>query len=93
MVVYVLRTDVPADDANYRPSARRDHLIWSEGKGHTGEKTAWYAFQAVAEALDFNRDLWPTRAGSWRTASLLNGQLAELKNRVLDNLVGYAAAA
>ena len=72
---------------------REIRRLFTAGKGHTGERTAWYAYQAVAEALDFNRDLWPTRAGSWRTASLLNGQLAELKNRVLDNLVGYAAAA
>ncbi|QDU18461.1 DUF932 domain-containing protein [Urbifossiella limnaea] len=66
--------------------------LWLEGKGHDGEPTAWYAYNGAAEALDHNRSLWPTRAGSWRTASLLDGELGRMKNRVLDNLVGYAVA-
>jgi phage/plasmid-like protein (TIGR03299 family) len=65
--------------------------LWTHGKGHTGEKNAWYAYQAAVEAVDHNRDLWPTRAGSWRTASLLDGELAKMKNRVLDNLVTFAS--
>ncbi|MBN9517148.1 DUF932 domain-containing protein [bacterium] len=73
-----------------RSAVRR---LWVEGKGHTGEPTAWFAYNGAAEALDHDRGLWPTRAGSWRTASLLDGELARLKTRVLDNLVGFAAVA
>lgn len=39
-----------------------------------------------------NRALYPTRAGAYRTASLLTGQSAQMKNRVLDNLVSHALA-
>lgn len=66
--------------------------LWFDGKGHTGEPSAWFAYNGAAEALDHNRSLWPTRAGAWRTASLLDGELGRMKNKVLDNLVGYAAS-
>lgn len=64
--------------------------LWFAGKGHSGEPTAWFAYNGAVEALDFNRELWPTRSGSWRTASLLDGELGRMKNRVLDYLVEYA---
>ena len=64
--------------------------MWLEGKGHIGNHSAWEAYNGAVEALDFNRELWPTRAGSYRTASLLGGELATMKNRVLDLLVEHA---
>jgi phage/plasmid-like protein (TIGR03299 family) len=70
-----------------RSAVRR---LWAEGKGHTGEKTAWFALNAAYELLDHDRELFPTRSGSWRTASLLTGELARLKAKVTDNLVGFA---
>lgn len=72
---------------------REVRRLWTEGKGHTGEKNAWMAYNGCVEALDHNTELWPTRAGSWRTASLLDGQLATMKNQVLDNLVAHALSA
>ena len=66
--------------------------LWTEGKGHTGEPTAWFALNGCVEAIDFNRSLWPTRAGCYRTASLLTGELATMKNRVTDGLVEFALA-
>ena len=67
--------------------------LWTEGDGHTGEPTAWMAYNGVCQALDFNRQMWPTRAGCYRTASLLTGELAAAKNRVLDGLVEFAMSA
>lgn len=64
--------------------------LWFEGKGHTGEPNAWYAYNAAAEALDHNRDLFPTRGGTFRTASLLDGQLHTLKAKVLDACLAVA---
>jgi hypothetical protein len=52
-----------------------------DGKGHTGEPTAWFALNAVVEALDFNQTLWPSRAGCFRTASLLDGELGQTQER------------
>lgn len=75
---------------NKRREVRR---LWVEGRGHSGEKNAWMAYNAVAEALDHNRELWPTRDGSWRTAALLTGNLADIKNKVLDGLVRHALSA
>ncbi len=66
--------------------------LWYEGKGHTGEENAWFALNSAIEAIDFQRDLWPTRAGCYRTASLLTGELAIMKNRVTDGLVEFAMA-
>jgi phage/plasmid-like protein (TIGR03299 family) len=67
--------------------------LWAEGKGHSGERNAWFAYNGAAEALDHNRELWPTRAGAWRTASLLTGQLSQMKARLVENLVGFATSA
>ncbi|HYH66337.1 MAG TPA: DUF932 domain-containing protein [Urbifossiella sp.] len=72
---------------------RECRRLWTEGKGHTGEKNGWYALNSAYELLDHNRDLYPTRAGSYRTASLLTGELARMKCIVIDNLVQFATTA
>lgn len=78
-----------------RADRKRDELtrLWTAGAGHVGDHSAWEAYNAVAEALDHNKDLWPNRDGSWRTASLLTGNLADLKNKTLDRLVQFALSA
>lgn len=65
--------------------------LWTEGKGHVGDASAWEAYNGAVEALDHNAELWPTRAGSWRTASLMDGQLRRMKDAVLSNLSRHAA--
>ena len=77
-----------------RADTKRRELrrLWEGGSGHRGDHSCWEAYNAVAECLDHNRELFPSRAGSYRTASLLNGELANLKNRVLDALVAHAHA-
>jgi len=106
MVLDVVAPD-PRKHPQFNPEAKLAELVmeramkkraevrrlWTEGKGHTGNRSAWEAYNAAVEALDHNRALWPTRAGSWRTASLLGGELARMKNLVLDRLVGHALAA
>jgi len=96
----------PLDDPTFNPEAKmaeivrgralrkRDELtrLWTAGAGHVGDRSAWEAYNAVAEALDHNKDLWPNRDGAWRTASLLTGGLGVLKNRVLDGLVTFSLA-
>ncbi len=51
------------------------------------------AYNAVTEALDHHRDLWPTNAGVYRSAQLLTGTYGELKNKVLDDLATFALTA
>lgn len=66
--------------------------VWVHGRGHVGDHSAWEAYNGTVQLLDHNRELFPTRAGVYRTASLLTGHLAWLKQRVTDNLVAYAQA-
>lgn len=64
--------------------------LWQHGKGHTGEKNAWFALNAAIEAVDHNKQLWPNRSGTWRSGNLLVGELGKMKGEVTDNLVKYA---
>jgi len=66
--------------------------LWRHGAGHTGEPSAWYAYNGVVEAIDHNGELFPTRGGVYRTASLLDGTLRDLKAQVFDNLLTFADA-
>lgn len=64
--------------------------LWDEGKGHVGDHSAWEAYNAAVECIDHNAELFPTRAGSWRTASLLDGNLHRLKQRSLEHCLVLA---
>jgi phage/plasmid-like protein (TIGR03299 family) len=63
--------------------------LWTEGDGHVGDHSAWEALNGAVQAIDHSHELFPARSGSYRTASLLDGILAQTKQRVLDNLVTY----
>ena len=65
--------------------------LWVAGKGHTGDHSAWEAYNAAVEAIDHNRELWPSRSGSYRLGRLMTGDLAKMKDTVLNNLVARAA--
>ena len=78
--------------ARYERKVERLHHLWEHGKGHVGDHSAWEAYNGAVEALDHDRDLFPTRAGSYRTASLLDGDLAKRKDAVLASLVEEVAA-
>lgn len=75
-----------------RAEKRRDELtrLWTQGAGHVGDHSAWEAYNAVAEAMDHNADLWPIRGGVYRTASLLDGTLRQAKDNTLQALVRHA---
>lgn len=95
----------PRDNPRFNPEARMAESVleraerkraeltrlWTEGRGHRGDHSAWEAYNGVVEALDHNGALWPTRGGAWRTAALMNGRLHDLKQQTLDTLVAYAA--
>lgn len=95
----------PVKDPKFNPEAKLAAVVveraerkraalqdaWVNGKGHTGEPTAWYAYNGAVEVLDHNRDLFPTKGGAWRTASLLDGQLKQTKDKVLTNLLAVGA--
>lgn len=67
------------------------HKAWAHGKGHVGDRSAWEAYNGVVEVIDHNTGLYPTRGGAYRTASLMDGKLGELKRTILKNLVQAAS--
>ena len=67
--------------------------LWTEGAGHTGDHSAWEAYNGAVEAIDHDTDIFPIRGGSWRTQSLLDGKLASLKEGVLAGVTDLSAAA
>lgn len=83
-----------------RVVARADHRravltrLWTAGKGHVGDRSAWEAYNGVVEAVDHDEDgLFPTRGGVWgRGASLLGGRLGQLKDGTLHRLMAFAEA-
>lgn len=65
--------------------------LWTEGRGHTGERNAYYAYNAAVEAIDHHDDLWPRRSGVYQTGDRhLHGNLGKMKSAVLNNLVDFA---
>ena len=78
------------EGARARVLARRERLaqLWTEGAGHTGNHSAWEALNGAVQSLDHDAGLWRVRGP--RTAALLDGRLAEVKNRVMATLVTAA---
>lgn len=64
--------------------------LWREGKGHTGDGSAWEAYNGLVEAIDHNEDLFPMRSGVYRTQALMEGTLRDQKQSVLTALVRAA---
>lgn len=58
--------------------------LWRNGKGHTGEPSAWYAYNGAVESIDHNRDMWT--AGDEFGALYGGGRLDRAKREVLDAL-------
>ena len=79
------------DGARRRVLARRARLsqLWEHGTGHRGDHTAWEAYNAVVESVDYDEAVWRVRDS--RVEALLDGRLLETKDRVLSTLVGFCA--
>lgn len=74
-----------------RTQERRDEIrrLWDEGDGHTGDHSAWEAYQAVTQAVDHNREIFPVRQGL--ASSLMTGALADVKKTALNSIVNAMA--
>lgn len=66
--------------------------MWRHGSGHTGDGSAWEAYNGLVEVIDHNQELYPTRAGVFRTQALLDGELGRVKQTVVNRLVAFAQA-
>lgn len=83
-----------ADAVLYRSRRQREeiHRLWAAGTGHSGDHTAWEAYNAVVECVDHNAELFPVPGGVYRIDSLLYGPLGEIKQAVLAALTAHARA-
>jgi phage/plasmid-like protein (TIGR03299 family) len=68
---------------------RRIRKLWDAGIDHTGDHSAFEAFQAVTQSLDHDRNLWRVRGS--QADSMIFGRLNDLKTRVMKNLVALSA--
>lgn len=66
---------------------RRDVVtkLWDAGKGHTGDHSAWEAWNGLIQAVDHDVDTFRVRES--RVSSLLDGSLGTVKREVLDSLL------
>lgn len=62
--------------------------LWTGGRGQTGDKSAWEAYQGVIEYLD--HDERSVGGGSDRIQSMVDGSVNKAKTNVFRNLMGYA---
>jgi phage/plasmid-like protein (TIGR03299 family) len=97
----------PRKNKRFNPEARMAELVverheakvreatrlWTQGKGHTGDHSAWEAYNGAVEMLDHNVELYPTKAGVYRTQSALDGVIGTMKQEVLNRLVAVAESA
>lgn len=96
----------PQDDPKFNPAAKLADMVvqrvdakraelfklWTGGKGHTGDMSAWEAYNGVVECIDHSTTMHPTRSGkAWKTQSLLDGGLARMKAQTFDRLLSAAA--
>lgn len=72
-----------------RQMARRARLeaLWTAGIGHTGDHSAFEAYQAVTQSLDHDQNLWVVRGDGTRAEAQIFGRLASIKRTVLGNLL------
>lgn len=64
---------------------------WMEGLGHTGDESAWEAYNGAVQVIDHNTDLFPTRGGALRSGALMTGTLRKTKEKILDGIIDFAS--
>lgn len=71
--------------------AQRERLtsLWTEGEGHTGDHSAWEAYNAVTQSIDHDDHLWRVR-GEGRLQALMTGRLGQIKQTTIDTLLDFA---
>lgn len=84
---------IPTDEKSPRYKSMVDRALdrrnaltasWERGIGHSGNHSAWEAFNGAVELFDHG-DLWKVRGS--KVASLMDGSLASLKSDVLTAIL------
>jgi hypothetical protein len=64
--------------------------LWSTGDGHTGDASAWEAYNGLVQSLDHDTNLWRGHSEENRALSLMGGPLAKVRNTVFASLLKHA---
>jgi phage/plasmid-like protein (TIGR03299 family) len=75
----------------WKEKRQRLFSLWHNGDGHTGNDSAWEAYNGVIQSLDHDTDIWKTASAENRAVSVLNGKLASIRNQVFDSLLSLTA--
>ena len=62
--------------------------LWENGAGHTGDHSAWEAYQGAVEFLDHDTEALPSNGN--RVQSLMDGSLKKAKSKVFRGLLDYS---
>ena len=78
-----------SDSVIDRAVNKRDILTqaWEKATGNVGNHSAWEAFMAVTELLDYSDNLVKVRKSTGRVQSMINGPIADMKQEVIDSLM------
>lgn len=74
----------------WREKCIRVHHLWTKGTGHSGDGSAYEAFNGLVESLDHDREIWRSRSDEGRAVSLTTGPLARIRRKVLADLLEVA---
>ena len=79
------------EKATERAQAKRHRLnhLWMYGDGHTGDSSAWEAYNAATQSLDHDSGFWGAKN---HLESMFDGGISRDKQAVMDSLVGFATA-
>jgi phage/plasmid-like protein (TIGR03299 family) len=72
--------------ARYEAKRNRIHALWTEGDGHTGDGSAWEAYNGVAQAVDHDTDIFGVRSSRVRQL-VPGGRLYGIKDNVFKSLL------
>lgn len=64
--------------------------LWTNGKGHTGNRSGWEAVQGAIEALDHDPQFFRGRSDDSKAVALMDGPLALAKQAVYNNVLALA---
>ena len=74
----------------YIAKRHRIYRLWTDGIGHSGNRSAWEAYNGLVQSLDHDTDMWKARSDENRALSLTDGPLAKVRQSVFTSLLKYA---
>jgi len=78
-------------EEKWRTKGNRIFTLWRKGDGHSGDLSAWEAYNGLVQSMDHDTEHWRARSEDNRLTSLTDGPLAQIRNKVYADLLAYAS--